>query len=213
MLSRLAPRIATAGVVLFWIGTVVAGVLAPGYDPTRDFISSLAGRGSSVAPLGIATLAVLGLAHLVAAVALRDAVAVPLAMAGAAGLTIAAFRVGCPLDAAGCGTPPNTVPDAVATVHGVAVGGYEVAAVVAMLVVAWTCRRTAPVVAVFSVVAAVASVVLLGNAVGVNAGLWQRGWLVVNTAWLVVAVLQPTMAPRLPGAPRRGTPWQRSVQP
>ena len=55
-----ASRLAVGGVVLFWIGTLVAGALAPDYSARVDYISSLAGRGSEVAVLGIATLTVIG---------------------------------------------------------------------------------------------------------------------------------------------------------
>ena len=170
------------GVGLFWIGTVVGGALVPGYDPTRDYVSSLAGRGSAVAPIGIAAIALLGLAHLAAA---RGALTVPLGLAGAAGLMIAAFRTACPLGAAGCGTAPNTAPDLSSTVHGLAVAGYEVAIVAAMLLVAITRRRDEKVFALVSVLVAVVSVVLLLNTGGAFNGLWQRGWLLVNTGWLI----------------------------
>jgi Protein of unknown function (DUF998) len=173
---------------LFWIGTLVAGALAPGYDPVRDYVSSLAGRGSVVAPIGIAAIALLGLAHLAAA---RGRLTVPLGLAGVAGLTIAGFRTACPLGAAGCGTAPNTVADLSSTVHGLAVAGYEVAVVAAMLLVAITRRRDEKVFALVSVIAAVLSVALLLNTGGAANGLWQRGWLLVNTGWLVSAVRPP----------------------
>ncbi len=75
-ISRSSAAVGCVG--LFWLGTVVGGVLAPGYDPARDYVSSLAGRGSAVAPIGIAAIAVLGLAHLAAA---RGPLTVPLGLA------------------------------------------------------------------------------------------------------------------------------------
>ena len=93
ILPRLDPKIAVTGVVLFWGDTLVAGSLASGYDLTTDYISSLAGRGSSVAPIGILALVFLGLAHLAAAATLRGALALPVALAGVAGLTVAAVAV------------------------------------------------------------------------------------------------------------------------
>ncbi|MET0189271.1 MAG: DUF998 domain-containing protein, partial [Pseudonocardia sediminis] len=126
------PLLPTAGVALFWVLTLTAGALVPGYSIRQDYVSSLAGRGSSVAVLGIAAIAVLGLAHLAAARVVRGGLAVALVLAGLAGLTIAAFRVGCPLDAAGCSfTPGNRIADASSAVHGYAVAAYEVALVVA----------------------------------------------------------------------------------
>jgi len=184
-----ASRLAVGGVVLFWIGTLVAGALAPGYSARVDYISSLAGRGSEVAVLGIATLTVIGLAHLAAAAALRGVIGVLLALAGVAGLTVAAFRTGCPGGAAGCGFETTDAPPDVAdVVHGLAVVGYEVALLGAMLVVAVRLARPRPVAAVLTAVAAVVSVVLMLQIGGVDNGWWQRGWLVVNTGWLVVLV-------------------------
>lgn len=181
---------ATGGVVSFWLLTSGAGALAPGYSFRDDYTSSLAGRGSSVAALGIAALAVLGLAHLAAAASVRGVVAGPLALAGVAGLVVAAFRVGCPDGAAGCSFGANDPPaDLTDMVHGLAVGGYEIALVVAMVVVAVRGnRRWSSGFRVLTVVAAVASVLLLLQTGGVDNGLWQRGWLIVNTGWLVAAV-------------------------
>jgi Protein of unknown function (DUF998) len=195
-LRRPDARITAGLVLLFWVGTLVGGALAPGYDLTQDYVSSLAGRGSAVAPIGIAAIALLGLAHLAAA---RGRLAVPLGLAGVAGLTIAAFRTACPYGAAGCGTAPNTAADLPGTVHGLAVVGYEVAVVAAMVVVAVSRPRDEK---VFAVLAAVLSVVLLLNTGGAFNGLWQRGWLLVNTGWLVATVSRGTARPRpAPGPP------------
>ena len=183
------PKIAVTGVVLFWGDTLVAGSLAPGYDLTSDYVSSLASRGSAVAPVGIVAIVFLGLAHLLAAATLRGAIAVPLVLAGLAGLTIAAFRTACPLGAAGCGTAPNTVADLSGTVHSLAVGAYEVFIVVAMVLFAFTRRRDEKVFALLSILVAVASVLLLLQTGGAHNGLWQRGWLLVNTGWLVAVLL------------------------
>lgn len=183
------------GVALFWVGAVVAGSLAPGYSARSDFISSLAGRGSSVALWGIGALTVLGLAHLAAAAAVRGPAAVPLGLAGLCGLTVAWFRTACPLGAAGCGSGVDDPPaDLADTVHGYAVVGYEVALLAAMAVVAWRLAHTGrPLAAVLTVAAGVVSVVLALRIGGPDLGAWQRAWLVVNTGWLVAAVT------RLPG--------------
>lgn len=180
------PVLPTVAVALFWVLSLTAGARVPGYSIRQDYVSSLAGRGSSVAVLGIAAIALLGLAHLGAAWVLRGGLAVPLALAGLAGLTIAAFRVGCPLDAAGCSfTPGNRIGDAQSSVHGLAVAAYEAALVVAMLVVAVSRRSADKSFALVSVVAVPVSVVLLLSTGGEANGLWQRAWLVVNTAWLI----------------------------
>ncbi len=182
--------VAVGGVVSFWLLALVAGALAPGYSVRDDYTSSLAGRGSSVAVLGIAALAVLGLAHLAAVASMRGVLAAPLALAGVAGLIVAAFRVGCPGGAAGCSFGANDSPaDLADMVHGLAVVGYEIALVVAMVVVALGGNhRWSRGFRVLAVVAAVASVLLLLQTGGADNGLWQRGWLIVNTGWLVAVV-------------------------
>lgn len=188
--------------VLFWAGTLVAGALAPGYSLRADHVSSLAGRGSAVAVLGIAALVVLALAHLAAAATAGRPLAVPLVLAGVAGLAVAGFRTGCPLGAAGCGTAPNDAPpDLFDVVHGFGVVGYEVALVAAMAVVA--ARPGPPARRLVTAAATVASVVLLLRTGGADSGLWQRAWLLVNTAWLVALAL------RVRPIHRQRAPYQR----
>lgn len=199
--------VVVAGVAVFWLVALVAGALVPGYSARADYVSSLAGRGSSVAVFGIAAIAALGIAHVGAAAVWRGAVAVPLALAGVAGLTIAAFRTACPLGAAGCGTPPNVAPaDLAGSVHGLAVLGYEVALLAAMVVVAARLARTRPLAAALTVAAAVLSVALALNIGGPDLGAWQRAWLVVNTGWLVAAVL--LLSPPAPRGPTAPSPWR-----
>ena len=184
-----ARGLAFGAVVLFWLGTVVAGALAPGYAARADYVSSLAGRGSEVAPLGVAALVALACSHFAAAAAVRGRTAVPLVLAGLCGLAVAAFRIACPLGAAGCGSGANeTVPDLADTVHVYGVLGYEIALVAAMLAVAGRLGRTRPVAAALTVAAAVASVVLALNIGGADLGAWQRAWLLVNTGWMVLLV-------------------------
>ncbi|MCX6463518.1 MAG: DUF998 domain-containing protein, partial [Pseudonocardiales bacterium] len=183
---------AVAGLALFWLGTAVAGAAAPGYSARADYVSSLAGRGSEVAATGLAALVALALAHVAAGVvvsgALSAAAGAALVVAGGCGLVVAAFRTGCPLGAAGCGTAPNDAPaDLADTLHVAGVVGYEIALVVAMVLVARGLGRGLP--AVATVVAAVASTVLAVRIGGPDLGLDQRLWLAVNTAWVAAAAV------------------------
>lgn len=187
-----------AGVAAFWLGTLVAGALAPGYSIRDDYISSLAGRGSPVAVLGIAALIALAAAHLAAALASTGPVRVALAVAGLAGLVVAAFRTGCPGGAAGCGFRPGVRPDLADTVHGLAVLGYQLALVLAMLLVAARLLRSRPVAAAGTLLAVAASVSLALQIGGADTGWWQRAWLLVNTGWLVW-LFAPTRAARCTG--------------
>ncbi len=188
------------GVALFWLGTVLAAAGAPGYSARADYVSSLAGRGSEAAGAGIAALVVLASAHLAAAVAVRGAAGAALAAAGACGLVVAAFRTGCPLGAAGCGTAPNDAPaDLADALHVVGVVGYEVAAVSAMLALAvrWRGRAGA-----LTAVVAVGSAALALRVGGADAGLDQRLWLALTTGWVAVAPLVRPVRPA-PPPPRR----------
>ncbi len=73
--AQRAGVMSLACVAVFWVGIAVAGWLAPGYSPRDDYISALASRGSSAAPLGISVLTALGLAYVAAAVAVWAVVA------------------------------------------------------------------------------------------------------------------------------------------
>jgi hypothetical protein len=192
---RAARAAAVAGVLLFWAGALAAGALAPGYSARADHVSSLAGRGSQVAVLGIAALVALALAHLAAAAVAGRPLGWPLAAAGAAGLVVAGFRTGCPLGAAGCGTAPNDAPpDLADVVHGFGVVGYEVALVAAMALVA--ARRGPRAWRLATAAAAVASVLLLLQTGDADTGAWQRAWLLVNTAWLAATALREGISRR-----------------
>lgn len=192
MIARPWLRSAAVGcVLLFWICVLLAGALSAGYSMREDYISSLAGRGSAVALLGIAGLILLGLAHLAAAGALRGIVAVPLVLAGVAGLTVAAFRTNCPAGAAGCGAAGNDpTPDFAQLTHGYAVVAYEIAFVAAMIIVAaGLIGRHRPVAALLTIPLAAISVLLALQIGGPDTGWWQRGWLLVNTGYLVWLML------------------------
>lgn len=198
---------------LFWLGSAAAGLLAPGYSARADFVSSLAGRGSEVAPLGIAALLVLALGHLAAGAAVRGAAGALLGLAGACGLVVAAFRTGCPLGAAGCGTPPNdAAADAADVLHVAGVVGYEAAVVAAMVALALRWRGRA---AGTTLVVAGASVLLALRIGGPDLGLDQRLWLAVTTGWVAAAVLRtPTTGGfRAPSRPGRTRPAPGRARP
>ena len=150
-----------------------------------------------MAGLGIATLVVLAVSHLLAAAAVRGVAGALLGLAGLSGLGVAAFRTGCPLGAAGCGFGANDMPpDLADAVHPLAVVAYEVALLAAMVVVAGGALRAGrPGWALLTAAAAVVSVLLLLQVGGPGNGWWQRGWLLVNTGWLVVAALSRRARP------------------
>ena len=191
---RTARVVATVCVAFFWIGITAAGSMAEGYSARDDFISSLAGRGSSVAVLGVASILMLAPAHLAGARVLalahgpRNGAGLLLA-AAVATTFIAGFRVSCPSWAAGCGEVPAEV-DAADLVHRLAVAAYELAILAAMVAVAARAARKSSAwprwMAVVSVAAALGSVALLVRTGGDEAGLWQRLWVGTNLGWLLM---------------------------
>lgn len=180
---RRARLVATAAVAAFWVGTVVAGSQFPGYSARDDVVSTLAGRGSPVAVLGIAVILCLALAHAAGARALAGSAARREAWlllgAAAATVVVAVFRVS------------NGRPDDGGDlVHAGGVVGYQLLLVATMATVAARGLRgrdwSRPL-AVVSAVAAVVSVTLLPRWSGEDGGLWQRLWLGTNLGWLLLA--------------------------
>lgn len=190
MESRSAPIVATACVLLFWVGTAVAGSLAEGYSPRSDVISNLAGRGSSVAVLGVASILILVVAHVASSRVLTGGGARPTARlllaAAVATLAIAVFRVSCPAGAAGCGGP-SSEDDLADVIHVLAVASYAVLIVAAMVSIVVRAPHRPRWLAVTSAVFAVASVAFLAATAGDDPGLWQRLWVGTNLGWLLVA--------------------------
>lgn len=192
---RTARLVATGCVALFWIGIMAAGSSAEGYSARDDVISSLAGRGSSVAVLGVLSILALAPAHVIGAAVLssvhgsRTGAGLLLAAAGATVL-IAGFRVSCPSWAAGCGEVPAEA-DVADLVHGLAVAAYQLAILAVMVAVAARAARSPSSwprwMAVVSVAAALGSASLLLRTSGDETGLWQRLWVGTNLGWLLLA--------------------------
>ncbi len=194
---RGALAVAVLGVLLLWGGVLWAGSLAEGYEAGEDNISSLAGRGSSVAACGVTALLAGAVAHLAGAVSVRLSgrsrwcSGFLLSAAAAAGM-VAAFRVSCPGGAAGCSTSARRSSDWVDTVHTAGVLGYETFMVSAMLTVAAGALDRAGGwprwLGVLSLAAAATSVGLLLQTGGEHSGAWQRAWLAGNHVWLLTVV-------------------------
>lgn len=203
---RGAAAVAVAAAGCFWAATLVGAALNPGYRPSRDYVSSLASYGARTPVVGVLAIAVLALAHAATAVAARRALGVTLMPAllmlgSLAGLITSAFRIHCSRGVAGCSTtlgpdPARGLSDAV---HGTSVAVYAVTTVVAMMALAWACRRRVRPLALASIVAAVASSLSVSRIGGAWPGGWQRLWLGVNVLWLlavVVAAVRSAPPPR-----------------
>lgn len=197
--GRWPATIATLGfVALYWLGVATAGALVPGYAHRDDYISALASRGSPVAPLGMATISSLALAHMAGGLVVRRAwraraAATSLAVSALFGFVIAGFRIYCPDGPPGCGfeaAPP--IQDLGDVLHGHGVRGYQVFTVLAMAALAVGSARGARWprwLGAVSVPVAVVSTACLLNTSGADNGLWQRLWLASNTGWLVLVAL------------------------
>lgn len=195
--DRILARAAGLGVALFWVGVFAGGALIPGYRARADYISAIASRGSPAAPIGIAAIASMALAYLAAGGLVRRtwgraSLAAALALAGAAQLVVAAFRIRCPLGAAGCRFEAvPVVHDAFDALHRDGVLAFEAFLLVAMLILAVGAMRAAPWprwLGIVSVPLGILSVYLLARTGGVDNGLWQRSWAAVNSAWLLTVV-------------------------
>lgn len=199
---RGARVVAILGVVLFWVGTFGAGTLVDGYSPQADYISSLASRGSPVAALVIGAMVCSSAAHLAASRAVLDAWSSRLCAAfllatATATLVVAAFRSSCPDGPAGCAMSETPESDWIDAVHAAGVGAYELFTLAAMLTLAigglgrsspwprWLGR--------VSIVFASGSLLLLGQADGDHAGMWQRLWVANNLTWLLVVAWVATV--------------------
>lgn len=196
-----ARVVAVLGVLLFWVGILGAGTLVDGYSARADYISSLAGRGSPVAALGIGAMLCSAVAHLAAARAVLHAwssrvCASFLLGAAMATVVVAAFRSSCPDGPAGCALAEAPAGDWISAVHGAGVGAYELFTLAAMLTLSAGGLRGRTEwprwLGWASMAMAVGSVLLLGQTDGDHLGLWQRIWVANNLAWLLVVACVAT---------------------
>lgn len=194
---RLPAALSVLGVTLFWTGVLVGGALAPGYRQSQDYISALASRGSVVAPIGMAAIASKGVAYLAGSwltqrVWGRRALALPMLLAGASLLVVAAFRIGCPDGAAGCGFGAAAlVDDSGDLIHYYAVLSFEIWLLCAMVVLLLGALRGAPWprwLGWVSLPLGIVSVTLLTQTGGEFNGVWQRLWAGNNSLWLLLVV-------------------------
>lgn len=188
---------AVIGIALFWGGVVVAGARLDGYSARNDYISSLASRGSPVAVLAVCALLASAAAHLATAGAAlngwRSWTCAGFLLGAAVSATVVAlFRTSCSAGNPGCSPTATATGDWVDAVHVGGVVVYELFVVATMLTAAlgaarrrWWCPRWLGMV---SIACAVGSVLLLAQTRGGDSvGAWQRGWLVTNHAWLLLA--------------------------
>jgi hypothetical protein len=173
----------------FWALVTVGGAMVPGYRQYEDYISSLGARGVGSPAFGIVAVLCAAAAHLIAARMLSRAdviVAAAIGVASGALVVAAVARVTCPAEL--CPQAPTGVTDLWDVLHEIAVGGYTVAVVVAMMRTGMVLLRdgTARSLGAASAVAALSFVAVLALTAGPAAGLSQRFWALAGQVWLVL---------------------------
>ena len=174
----------------FAVLVLLAGALNSGYLHSRDYVSSLASRGADQAWVGVLALASFAAAHAVAAMRWRRTARIvwaTLLACSALVLVVALARASCPEGAGRCSLPGRaSVTDLGDTIHGLSVGVYLLAFVLAAIcagVVLLRRRRRGPG-AVILVLAAL-SILTASQIDERTPGAEQRLWLAVNALGLV----------------------------
>ena len=192
MTTRRAGLATLALLLVFAALVVLGGSVNTGYEHSIDFVSSLAGRGSEQAWIGVLAIGSYGLAHGAAALSWRHVsrlVWAGLLVCSALLVTVAVARASCPSGAAGCALSSTGTTDAGDTVHGLSVGIYAllflVTAVSTGVVMA---RRRSWYAAAASVLVAALSIAALSQVDEVTPGAEQRVWLATNGIGLLVLV-------------------------
>lgn len=207
MVKSRVGLVVLGSLVGFWIGVFLMASAADGYESQRDYVSSLAARGSSVWVGGELVLVLLAVANAATAVAAWQrwrsrALTLLLGLASLAVVSVVVFRSRCPSGEARCDIGTAVPPgDWVATAHGLSAGAWLLLTVVAMALVAAGLRGRRPWprwLAVVSIPLAIAALAFSGGADGgPHTGLWQRLWLASASVWLLLVAVAAT-TPRRP---------------
>lgn len=188
--TRLARVVVVVGIGGFWTFASVGAAAEPGYDPTQDYLSSLAAIGAAEPAWGLAMFASSTLAVLGAAWCVRS----PLLLAAGFSLALGGvFRVDCPSGAAGCNAGPLVVEPALSgQVHSAAVIGYQVLLSAALVVLALTERRAGRGLHAYAALAgALVPLVLALDPLPLEPGLSQRVWVVAGQLGLLMLAFWP----------------------
>ena len=186
--------VVVALLLLLFAGLVLlGGSVNEGYEHSRDFVSSLAGRGSDNAWIGVLAISTYAAAHAVAAGPWRRQnrfIAAALLGCALLLLTVALVRASCPGGAAGCALPSSsTATDAGDTIHGVSVGLYAlVFLVIAGSVAVVMVRRRSWAGMAAALLVAALSIAALSQMDELTPGAEQRLWLATNGIGLLVLV-------------------------
>ncbi|NYG57394.1 hypothetical protein BJ980_000317 [Nocardioides daedukensis] len=204
---RLLAASTLAAVVAFLVLDVIASaVAADGYSMKRDYVSSLAADGSSVAALGSLCLAAFALAHLLAGILMLAAWRTKIAgaflvLAGVLFGLVVLFRADCHHGEAGCGTGQRSgLISLEAGMHGVVAGTLAAVMFFTMLVAVVSAffergpDRVAGFLALPFFWASFTGIGMMNKSEAIGA--WERLWLGASVGWLVVLAMAALLAQR-----------------
>jgi hypothetical protein len=197
------------GILGFWTCATVGAAAQPGYDPTQDYLSSLAASGAAQPGWGLAMFAFGALALGSAAVVVRDLVPTVSTRARTAAMLLAVSagfvllgglaRVECIAGAAGCNAGPLVVEQITlaSRVHAGAVAAYQLAFSAGLLSLAWAARRAGvPMLAALSALGALLTPLLGVVPTGsLDPGTVQRVWVATGHAVVVALAAWPRPRP------------------
>lgn len=194
--ARLFAGLTIATVLAFLLLDVTASQFATeGYTMKRDYVSSLAARGSTVGLLGGLCLAFYALSHLLAGVVMlitwRTKVAGSFLVLAAVlfGLVVL-FRADCTGGEVGCGLVERGPAGLETGMHGVMAGTYALVMFVTMLMAAvsafWErgATRVAGLIGLPLFWLAFSGIGAMNKSANAT-GAWERLWLYSSVAWLV----------------------------
>jgi len=181
------------GLAAFWALLRVAVLQQPGYELSRDTISSLASQGAVNAWIGVLAFATGGLGTIGLSFLLRrisQPAGLALGLAGVALLIVGVTRINCLDGAAGCLMRDAT--DAwTGRIHLAGTVLYEVAflgSVASAALCIWRAgSRAAPLLAMLGLL----SSILFFAVLPVEIGLGQRAWLLVHTVLIAGLLFAP----------------------
>jgi Protein of unknown function (DUF998) len=195
--------VVVGGCLVLLASVVLGGALNDGYSQTRDYVSALSGRGTSVAFVGMLGLLGFSLAHAAAGLSFRSrsrGVFVALILAAGSGVVVALARINCSDGAARCSVDDGVTLDWLDRTHGFGVVAYEVFFVVGVLVAAWWLARgpktdgTQRATGALLGALALGSVVLLASTPDGYPGAVQRAWLLINATAIILLTVAGSRA-------------------
>jgi hypothetical membrane protein len=189
-----AGRVVLGCLAVFWCLVLLVGAANPGYTQTRDYVSTLAARGTDYGWLGVLAICAAALAIIATATLLRGLSRLAAVLTGIAGigfLVVAFTRLSCPNGPAGCGLGGRfDVSGFREITHSAAITASAALLVAAM---AWSGvelhRRGSTPAAVASLGAATATAVAFLATGGASPGWIERLGILVATGWMAVVAV------------------------